>query len=96
MLDALALHSKIINYQAEHDGAPHVAVEARGELTFIVAVLAESLLEELVGQDACFRKSIHAHIDFEEDILVVEYIAQVVFLMISSGRISLFIFMYLG
>ena len=48
VLYAFEFHSNIINYQAEHDGAPHVAVEARGELTFVVAVLAESLLEELV------------------------------------------------
>ena len=79
VLDALSLHSKITNYQAEHDGAPHVAVEARGELSFIVAVLDESFLEDLVGQDACFRKSIHAHIDFEIYILVVENVAQVIF-----------------
>ena len=76
VLDSLALHSKII---AEHDGAPHVALEARGELTLVVAVLAELLLEELVGQDACFRKSIHADINFEIDILVVENAVQVVF-----------------
>ena len=44
-----------------------------------VHVLAESLLEELVGQDACFRKSIHAHLDFEIIILVVDNVAQVVF-----------------
>ena len=74
----LGIHSKIINYQAEHDGAPHVTVEARGELTLAVAVFAESLLEERVGQDACFSKSIHAHIDFEIDILVVENVVQVV------------------
>ena len=80
VLDALAFHSKIINYQSEHDGAPHVAVEARGELIFVVSVLSESLLEERVGQDACFSKSIHAHIDFEIDILVVENVAQVLFL----------------
>ena len=40
VLDALAFHSKIINYQAEHDGVPHVTVEARGESTFVVYVLA--------------------------------------------------------
>ena len=79
MLDALALHSKIINYQAEHDGVTQLAVEARGELTFVVAVLSESLLEELVGQDAYFRKSTHAHLDFEVDVIVAEDIAQVVF-----------------
>ena len=79
-MDALALHSRIINYQSEHEGAPHVAVEARSELAFVVAVLAESLLEELFGQDACFRNSIHAHIDFEIDILVVDNVAQVLFL----------------
>ena len=79
VLDPLALHSKIVKYQAEHDGDPHVVVEARGELTFVVVVLAELLLEELVGQDACFRKSIHAHLGFEIDIPVVENVAQVVF-----------------
>ena len=80
MLDALGLHSKIINYQAEHDGATHVAVEVRSELTFVVSMLVKSLLENLVGQDACFRKSIHVHLDFEIDTIVVVDIAQVVFL----------------
>ena len=79
VLDALVIYSKIINYQAEHDGAPHVTVEARDEFTFLVSVLAESLLEELVGPDACFSKSIHAHLDFKIDIIVVENVAQIVF-----------------
>ena len=79
VLDALALHSKIINYQAEHDGAPHVAVEARGEWKLVVDVLAESILEELVGHDACFRKSIHSYLYFEINILFVDNVAQVVF-----------------
>ena len=43
-------------------------------------MLAESLLEELVGHNACFRKFIHAHLDFEIDILVVDNVAQVLFL----------------
>ena len=79
VLDALAFHSKITNYQAEHDGAPYVAVEARGEFKFVVAVLAELLLEETVGQDYYFRKSIHAHLGFEIEILVVDNVAQVLF-----------------
>ena len=34
VLDALALHSKIINYQVEHDGAPHLTgTTTRGMLT---------------------------------------------------------------
>ena len=56
-----------------------MAVAARGEVTFVAAMCAKSLLEELVGQDACFRKSIHAHINFEIYILVVKNVAQVVF-----------------
>ena len=55
-----------------------MVVEARGELTFLVSVLAELLIEELVGQDAFFRKSIHAHIDFEIHILAVDNVAQVI------------------
>ena len=57
-----------------------MVVEARGKLTCIVAVLADYLLEEIVGKNSCFRKYIHAHLDFEIDILVVENVAQVVFL----------------
>ena len=56
-----------------------MTVEARGELTFILAMLVESLLEELVGQDSCCMNSIHTHIDFEINILVVENVTQVVF-----------------
>ena len=56
-----------------------MAIEARGELTFVVSVCAELLLEELVDQDACFRKFIHAHLNFEIHILVVGNIAQVLF-----------------
>ena len=56
-----------------------MAVDARGEFTFVVAMCAESLLEDLVGQDACFRKSIHDHLDFEIDILVVDNAVQAVF-----------------
>ena len=56
-----------------------MVVEARGELTFLVAVLAESLLEDLVVQYACFGKSIHAHLNFKIHILVVDNVAQVAF-----------------
>ena len=56
-----------------------MALEARGELTFVVAMCAESLLEELVCHGACFRKSIHAHLNFEIHILVVENVTKVVF-----------------
>ena len=56
-----------------------MALEARGELTFVVAMCAESLLEELVCHGACFRKSIHAHLNFEIHILVVGNVVQVVF-----------------
>ena len=73
-----------------------MAVEARVELTFVVAMCAESLLEELFDQDTRFRKSIHAHINFERNTLIVDNVTQVVFLIISFGRISIFIFMYLG
>ena len=79
VLDALALHSKIVNYHAENDRVPHVAVWAMGEFPFVVAVLSESLLEYLVGQDACFINSLHTHIYFEIDILVVDNVAHVVF-----------------
>ena len=56
-----------------------MAVEARGELTFVVSMCSESPLEEIVCQDSCFMKSIHAHINFEIHILVVGNVAQVVF-----------------
>ena len=56
-----------------------MAVETRCELTFVVAMCAESLLEELFGQYTCFRKSINAHLNFEMYIIVVENVVQVAF-----------------
>ena len=56
-----------------------MAVQARGEVKFVVAMRSKSLLGELVGQYACFRKFIHAHIYFEIDIIVVENVTQVLF-----------------
>ena len=40
---------------------------------------SESLIEELVDQDAYFRKFVHAHLNFEINILVVDNVVQVVF-----------------
>ena len=53
-MDALALYAKIVNDKAKHDRSPHVAIEARGELAFVVAVFVKTFFQELVGEDACF------------------------------------------
>ena len=56
-----------------------MAVDARGEFTFVVAVHAKSLLEEFVDHDDCFGKSKHYHLDFEIYIIVIDDITQIVF-----------------
>ena len=52
VLDAFALDTKLIHHTAEHDWAPHVAVQAGGELCSVVPTLQQEFLEQFIGYDA--------------------------------------------
>ncbi len=71
---------KVIYYEAELDGAPFVAPEARGGISFIVPLGKEARSEEIVGQDAGLGKAIAALANFEVDSTVAVPTRKLVFL----------------
>jgi hypothetical protein len=62
---------KVIYDEAELDGVPFVAPEARGGISFIVTFGKEVRSEEIVGQDVGLGKAIAALANFEVDPTVV-------------------------
>ena len=60
-------YSEIINYQCKTDGTSLVSPESRSLFALEVALLIQSLLEQLLGYDACLRESVHALTNFNVD-----------------------------
>ena len=50
MFDSHIFHTKVIYNEAELDGMPFVAPEARGGVSFIIAFSKKAGSEEIVGQ----------------------------------------------
>ena len=67
VFDSNILDPKVIYDEAELDGVPFVAPEARGGINFIVAFGKEAKSEEIVGQDAGLGKTIAALANFKVD-----------------------------
>ena len=67
MFDSNISYTKVINYEAELDGTPFVAPEARGGFSVVVAFSKKAGLEEIVGQNASLGKAIAASANFEVD-----------------------------
>jgi len=73
-------YSNIIDDEAENDAAPEVALEARSALALVVTFFGESLLEELVGNDAGLGEAVHSFPNFDVDPSVfVNQVPEVVF-----------------
>jgi len=60
-------YTKVIYYEAELDGTPFVAPEARGGFSLIVAFSKKAGSEEIIGQNASLGKAITASANFEVD-----------------------------
>jgi hypothetical protein len=67
VFDSNISYTKVINYEAELDGTPFVAPEARGGFSVVVAFSKKAGLEEIVGQNASLGKAIAASANFEVD-----------------------------
>ena len=65
MLLANIFNSKIIDYQREGDWAGEMSTEARGMLTFVIAMREETFSEQLVCEDACLGKAPHSSMHFK-------------------------------
>jgi len=72
-------YTKVIHYEAELDGTPFVAPEARGGFNFIVAFSKKAGSEEIVGQNANLGKAIAASANFEVDPTVAVPTCKLVF-----------------
>ncbi len=80
MFDSNIFYAKVINNEAELDGTPFVAPEARGGFRFIVAFSKKARSEEIVGQDAGLGKAIAALANFKVDPTVAVSTLKLVFL----------------
>jgi hypothetical protein len=67
VFDSNIFDPKVIYDEAELNGAPFVAPEARGGIDFIVPLGKEVRSEEIVSQDAGLGKAIAALSNFEVD-----------------------------
>ncbi len=67
VFDSNIFDPKVIYDEAELDGAPFVAPEVWGGISFIVTFGKEATSEEIVGQDAGLGKAIAALTNFEVD-----------------------------
>jgi hypothetical protein len=67
VFDPNIFDSKVIDNEAELNGAPFVAPEARGGINFIVPLDKEVRSKEIVSQDAGLGKAIAALTNFEVD-----------------------------
>ena len=67
MFDSNIFYTKVIHYEAELDGTPFVAPEARGGFSLVVAFSKKAGSKEIVGQNASLGKAIAALANFEVD-----------------------------
>ena len=67
VFDSNIFYTKVIHYEAELDGTPFVAPEARGGFSLVVAFSKKAGSEEIVGQNASLGKAIAASANFEVD-----------------------------
>jgi hypothetical protein len=73
-------YPEVVNYEAENDTAPDVTPESWRVLALVVSLFGESLLEELVGDDAGLGEAIHPFSNFDIDpSFVIDQVAEVVF-----------------
>jgi hypothetical protein len=63
MLSAFIFHAKVVDNEAEHDGARDVSEEAGSVLCGGVAKGGKVLDEVVVGNDASLQKAVHAFAD---------------------------------
>jgi len=67
VFDSSIFHTKVIYNEAELDGTPFVAPEARGGFSFVVAFSKKAGSEKIVGQNASLGKAIAALVNFKVD-----------------------------
>jgi len=67
VFDSNIFYTKVIHYEAELDGTPFVAPEARCGFSLVVAFSKKAGLEEIVGQNTSLGKAIAVSANFEVD-----------------------------
>ena len=67
VFDSDVFYTKVIHDEAELDGTPFVASEARGGFSLVVAFSKKAGSEEIVAQNASLGKAIAASANFEVD-----------------------------
>ena len=65
MFDSNIFYTKVIYYEAELDGMPFVAPEAKGGFSLVVALGKKVGSEEIIGQNASLGKAIAASAKFQ-------------------------------
>ena len=78
MLPPHVLHAKIVDYQAEGDGAGDVLEEAGRVGHLEVSGGGQPLLEQLVGEGSRLRKSINCAADLRVDVAAFRVPSEVV------------------
>jgi len=79
VFDSNIFYTRVIHYEAELDGTPFVAPEARGGFSLIVAFSKKARSEEIVGQNASLGKAVAALANFEVDPTVAVSTCKLVF-----------------
>jgi len=79
VFDSNIFYTKVIHYEAELDGTPFVAPEARGGFSLVVAFSKKAGSEEIIGQNASLGKAIAALANSEVDPTVMVPTRKLVF-----------------
>ena len=66
-------HAKIVDNKGELDWSPFVLPKAWYQLALVVTTFVETLLKQLIGQQAGLWEAIHASIRFDVDHAVVRH-----------------------
>jgi hypothetical protein len=80
-------YSKVINNEAELDGMPFVAPEARGGFHLVVTFNKKAGSEEIIGEDASLGQTITTLANFKVDPTIAVHTCKLVFFHEFSGDI---------
>ncbi len=97
MLDAHhVLNAKVIHDEAKLDWMPLVFPKSRSRVSFVVSLLFQLLVEEIIGQNARLGQPIATTANFKVDPLMSSFPASLYSKINSSGMSVILIRMYSG
>ena len=94
MFDSHIFHTKVIYNEAELDGTPFVAPEARGGFHLVVTFNKKAGSEEIIGKDASLRQTITTLANFEVDLTIAVRTCKLVFPLNSAGMSVILMWTY--